>query len=159
MKTFFFILFILQSFLYAQNPEIVSTIDVTKDIDNILKREKVVKVALGLLGKRYLPGGENSEIGFDCSGFTQYVYSRINIKIPRTVTQQFNYAFKTNMNINKGDVIFFSIKLTGIPDHVGIYIGNNEFIHSPSSGKYVRIDSISKRYWKIRFLTFGKFIY
>ncbi len=159
MRILFFILFTLQTFLFAEDLKIISTIDVKKDVENILKHEKIVKIAMSLLGEKYFLGGENSDIGFDCSGFTQYVYSRVNIKIPRTVNEQFNYAIKVRTNIKKGDLIFFSIKLTGIPDHVGIYIGNNEFIHSPSAGKYVRIDSINKRYWEIRFLTFGKFIY
>lgn len=155
-----FILFYFFSFcLYANSPEIVSTIDVKKDVENLIKREKIVKLAIGFLGKKYIPGGENARIGFDCSGFTQYIYYLIKIKIPRTVIEQYNQAIKTNRILQKGDLVFFTIKLSGIPDHVGIYIGNNEFIHSPSYGKYVRIDSLNKQYWRLRFLTGGKFIY
>ena len=151
--------FLTELFLYADEPKVISTIDIKKDVENIIKREKIVKIALNFLGKKYVYGGRKNDSGFDCSGFTQYVYNRVKIKIPRTVLDQYKFAIKTSIILQKGDLVFFTIKFNGIPDHVGIYIGNSQFIHSPSSSKYVRIDSMKKRYWKLRFLSGGKYIY
>lgn len=156
-KIIFFSLFFYTIVFSAEIKE-VSTIDVKKDVMKIFKREEIVKIALSLLGIDYIPGSDNLETGFDCSGFTEYVYFKAGIKIPRSVIEQYNKAAKLYSNPKKGDLVFFSIKLLGIPDHVGIYIGNGKFIHSPSIGKNVRIDSLNKRYWQLRFISYGVFI-
>lgn len=156
-KIIFFSLFFYTIVFSAEIKE-VSTIDVKKDVMKIFKREEIVKIALSLLGIDYIPGSDNLETGFDCSGFTEYVYFKAGIKIPRSVIEQYNKAAKIYSNPKKGDLVFFSIKLLGIPDHVGIYIGNGKFIHSPSIGKNVRIDSLNKRYWQLRFISYGVFI-
>lgn len=156
-KIIFFSLFFYTIIFSAEIKE-ASTIDVKKDVIKIFKREEIVKIALSLLGIDYIPGSDNLETGFDCSGFTEYVYFKAGIKIPRSVIEQYNKAAKLYSNPKKGDLVFFSIKLLGIPDHVGIYIGNGKFIHSPSIGKNVRIDSLNKRYWQLRFISYGVFI-
>lgn len=104
---------------------------------------RVVAEARKLLGARYVYGGNSwSDGGFDCSGLTQYVYSKVGISIPRTVTTQY-YGISRKIsasNRKPGDIIIFS-KSTGMY-HAGIYIGDNKMIHSPEPGKTVSIKSL-----------------
>jgi len=161
MRYLFKIIFIclfFYSIIFATDIKNVSTIDVKRDVIKIFKREEIVKIALSLLGTDYIPGSDDLETGFDCSGFTEYVYFKAGIKIPRSVREQYNKAAKIYSNPKKGDLVFFSVKLLSIPDHVGIYIGNGKFIHSPSIGKSVRIDSLNKNYWRLRFICYGVFL-
>lgn len=104
---------------------------------------RVVAEAKKLLGARYVYGGESwSDGGFDCSGLTQYVYGRVGISIPRTVTTQY-YGISRKIsasNRKPGDIIIFS-NSTGMY-HAGIYIGDNKMIHSPEPGKTVEVKSL-----------------
>ena len=124
----------------------------------LLKREKIVSITLSLKGIDYMPGGDNVHDGFDCSGLTQYVYYQAGIKIPRTSGAQFTKAVKINsVSVKKGDLVFFSTMFFGV-NHVGIYIGNGRFIHAPRIGKPVKIDSMSKKYWKQRYVGAGRYL-
>lgn len=104
---------------------------------------RVVAEAKKLLGANYVYGGNSwSDGGFDCSGLTQYVYGRVGIPIPRTVTQQYYGISRKISSYNRlpGDIIIMAD--SSGPYHAGIYIGDNKMIHSPSPGKTVEIKSL-----------------
>ncbi len=104
---------------------------------------RVVAEAKKLLGARYIYGGDSwSDGGFDCSGLTQYVYGRVGISIPRTVTTQYYGISRkiSSSNRKPGDII---IMTDGYEmSHAGIYIGNNQMIHAPQPGRNVEIKSL-----------------
>lgn len=110
-------------------------------------RNQIIKTAKKYIGKKYTYGGKSAK-GFDCSGFVMYVFKENGIMIPRMSKNQFKKGKKINKSkALKADLIFFRIKGNRI-SHVGIYLGNKKFIHSPSSGKKVSISSIENPYWK-----------
>lgn len=116
-----------------------------------LVRHQVIEMAKQYLGIRYVRGGQ-SEKGFDCSGFVSYVYSKLGLKIPRSSAQQSVAGQKIAKDATKaGDLVFFFTRGKNIISHVGIYIGDNKFIHAASSGKGVIISSLNEPYWKSRF--------
>ncbi|MCX8092778.1 MAG: C40 family peptidase [Candidatus Goldbacteria bacterium] len=121
-------------------------------------REKIVRIAKNLLEKKYSYGKQDVYQGFDCSGFTQFVYKEVGIKIPRTSFNQYENSRKISLSeLEKGDLIFFSIS-SNKPDHVGIYIGEKKFIHSPSEGKKIQISSFDNDYWKKRIYGAGTYL-
>jgi cell wall-associated NlpC family hydrolase len=107
--------------------------------------------ALALRGRPYRNGGADPD-GFDCSGFTQYVFGHYGIPLPRSVKEQFatGQAVKTDA-IAAGDLIFFSTVAPGA-SHVGISLGGDEFVHAPSSTGVVRVERLSASYWSQRFI-------
>jgi cell wall-associated NlpC family hydrolase len=103
--------------------------------------------ALQLVGKRYRYGGANPSTGFDCSGLVQYSYARAGRKLPRSTDDQRVASQRIRVSeLRRGDLIFFDQegKKHG---HVGIYVGNGDFVHAPSSGKRVRRDRLDGPYW------------
>jgi peptidoglycan DL-endopeptidase CwlO len=101
----------------------------------------VVGIAMQYLGTPYVYGGE-SPSGFDCSGFTMYVFSRVGVSIPRTVSTQYGVGVPVSRSeLQAGDLVFFN----GL-GHVGIYIGGGSFIHSPHTGDVVKISSMTGWY-------------
>lgn len=108
--------------------------------------------AVKLSGIRYRYGGGSPETGFDCSGFVRYVYAQaINLNLPhsaRAISQIGNSIAKHELQ--PGDLVFFNT-LKSAFSHVGIYLGNNRFIHAPSSGGSVRVEDMQQTYWKTRF--------
>jgi cell wall-associated NlpC family hydrolase len=107
--------------------------------------------ALGLRGIPYRNGGSDPT-GFDCSGFTQYVFAQFGIALPREVREQFRVgkAVKPD-DLAAGDIIFFTTTDPG-PSHVAIAIGGDEFVHAPSSTGVVRVEHLSSSYWSPRYL-------
>jgi cell wall-associated NlpC family hydrolase len=111
------------------------------------------KIAKTKLGRRYVWGAIGPGT-FDCSGFTSYVYRKTGIFIPRTSRQQSIYGkLVDRKHLKPGDLIFFdtSRRARGIINHVGMYIGNNKFIHASSAKKRVVITSLSKNFYSKRF--------
>lgn len=109
----------------------------------------IVTTALSLKGVPYVFGG-TSRSGFDCSGFTQYVYKASGISIPRTSYTQFNSGSSVSkQDLQPGDLVFFTTYSKGA-SHVGIYIGNGTFVHASDSG--VRTTSLNESYYKSRYL-------
>ncbi|WP_368503216.1 peptidoglycan-binding protein [Alkalihalophilus sp. As8PL] len=108
----------------------------------------LVSFARTLTGTPYRFGGTTTS-GFDCSGFTQYVFRNQGISIPRTAAQQWNAGTSVS-NPQVGDLVFFETYKSG-PSHNGIYIGNNQFIHAGSSTG-VTVSSMSNTYWSPRYL-------
>jgi len=106
------------------------------------------------LGKKYI-WGANGPKTFDCSGFTCYVCKKNGVCIPRTSIQQAKFSKKlSRKELKSGDLIFFdtSKERKGIVNHVGIYIGNDKFIHASSGAGKVVISSLNRPFYKQRFL-------
>lgn len=119
------------------------------------KPGKVVKVAHGLIGTPYKYGGTNPR-GFDCSGFTSYVFKQAGIKLPRTAKAQFKYSQRIKRSqLSLGDLLFFRLSGRKI-SHVAIYAGDNRFIHAPSSGKQVSYDSLDNPFWEKHWVGAGR---
>ncbi len=124
------------------------------------KREKIVNAAMALIGQDYWPGGTGSEedYGYDCSGLTQHAYMAAGIAIPKKSTEQYRKAtLLLQRELKRGDLVFFNTRGMGV-NHVGIYIGNGEFVHAPGIGKQIQIADMNKRYWGSRFFGAGTFI-
>ena len=123
-------------------------------IDNVIDR------AHELLGTPYKWGGNSVEQGFDCSSFLVYLFkTEANIQIPRT-TAAMHRSKATTIKRNAlkpGDAVFFKGNGRGQVSHVGLYIGEGKFIHSPRTGKNVRIDSLSNNYWNKNYTTAKRF--
>ena len=113
----------------------------------------IVAEASKHIGTPYKWGGQTTA-GFDCSGFIQYVFKQQGISVPRTAASQHS-AGSSVSNLQVGDVVFFETYKAG-PSHNGIYIGNNQFIHSGSSTG-VTITSMDNSYWKPRYLGAKRF--
>jgi len=107
--------------------------------------------ALALRGTPYRNGGADPA-GFDCSGFTQYVFAQYGVALPRDVRDQFRAGKSVRPeDLAAGDILFFATTDPG-PSHVGIAIGGDEFVHAPSSSGVVRVEHLSAAYWANRFL-------
>lgn len=117
----------------------------------ISKGTEVVNYAYKFLGKPYVYGAAGPN-AFDCSGLTQFIYNKFGVNISRTTYTQVNEGIKVNKNeLRAGDLVFFNTE--GSISHVGIYIGNGEFIHAPRSGKPVMVSSLSDGYYSQRYAT------
>jgi cell wall-associated NlpC family hydrolase len=110
--------------------------------------------AMDFLGVRYKSGGQSRDGGFDCSGFTRHVFERsIGMILPRRASEQANMPGLLRVSENElkpGDLVFFNT-LRHTFSHVGIYVGDNKFIHSPRAGGQVRIEDMGQSYWQKRF--------
>lgn len=103
--------------------------------------------AIGLVGTPYRYGGNSPETGFDCSGFIGYVYkTSAELKLPRTVELLQDVGNEVPYDrARTGDLVVFSSR--GTANHAGIYVGDSRFVHAPSTGGAVRVESLAKRYW------------
>lgn len=107
----------------------------------------IVAYAKQYLGYKYVSGGTSPSTGFDCSGFTQYVYNHFGYSISRTsTTQRSDGVAVSKSDLQQGDIVCF----TG---HVGIYIGGNQFIHASNPSDGVKITSLSDSYYTTRYIT------
>ncbi len=116
------------------------------------KASELVVNAMGFLGVPYKRGGNTVETGFDCSGFVRSMYEQtVGLILPRRAEQQ----AAVTQNIEKselkpGDLVFFNTMRRAF-SHVGIYVGEGRFIHSPKPGAEVRVENMSVDYWARRF--------
>jgi cell wall-associated NlpC family hydrolase len=108
--------------------------------------------AMSLLGIKYRYGGNTPEGGLDCSGLVQYVFkAAIGTNLPRTAAEISRVGEKVDSHhLLPGDLVFYNTLRRGF-SHVGIYLGDSKFIHSPSTGGEVRIENMDIAYWKKRF--------
>lgn len=113
--------------------------------------EAVVARALDLVGTPYRAGGSSPATGFDCSGLVHYVYrDAAGILLPRTSAElgALRKPAPAAGALQPGDVVLFSVKRGRRIDHTGIYVGDGDFVHAPSSGGRVRVEPLSERYWQ-----------
>ena len=127
-------------------------------INNYPTRDLMVQIAKNAIGTPYKWGGNNPQQGFDCSGLMTYIHKNaLGIKIPRTAAKQRNYSRTISYaQLQPGDMLFF--KTGRKTNHVGIYVGNRQFIHAPSGGKLVRVSTMDSSYWYKKFVKFGTFL-
>ena len=116
-----------------------------------VKPSAVIETALSLQGVPYAWGGAKPQ-GFDCSGFTRYVYALHGIRLPRIAAEQYRIGdVVASRDLLPGDLVFFSTIAPG-PSHVGLALGDGRFIHAPSERGDVRVENLNARYWQRRYL-------
>ena len=125
--------------------ESIADLGVARALDAVLAR------ALSLRGTRYRAGGTSPETGFDCSGFVGYLYRDIlGFQLPRSANEIWRFGRKVEReDLRPGDLVFYNT-LKRPFSHVGIYLGDNQFVHAPASGGAVRIVNMDERYWATR---------
>lgn len=115
---------------------------------------EMVLSAMNFLGVRYVRGGNTAEQGFDCSGFTRYVFENsLGLVLPRRADEQAKKAGLLQVKqeeLKPGDLVFFNTMRRAF-SHVGIYVGEGKFIHAPRAGAEVRIEDMRASYWAKRF--------
>ena len=108
--------------------------------------------AMTLLGINYKRGGNSPETGLDCSGFVRYVFKEAwGTDLPRTSAEISKVGKPVSTSeLQPGDLVFYNTLRRGF-SHVGIYLGDDRFIHAPSTGGHIRVESMSLNYWRKRF--------
>lgn len=115
------------------------------------QRKRVVDRALGFMDTRYLYGGNRLETGFDCSGFVRFVFHESGIELPRMARVQSKVGRPVDRKkLRKGDLVFFHVRGRRI-DHVGLFIGDDAFVHASKSGSKVKVSSLKNPFWVQRF--------
>ena len=117
----------------------------------------VARHAVAMIGRPYLYGGASPDSGFDCSGLVHYSYQQSGVSVPRTSLEQFRAARKISLGeAVEGDLLFFEDqeKLS----HVGIYIGDGQFVHAPTSGRTVSIANLDNAYYQMHLVGVGRLL-
>jgi len=116
-------------------------------------RIELVETARRFIGLPYSWGGVSPEQGFDCSGLTMAVYNLNGLNLPRSSRGQWGSGTPVQRSqLRKGDLVFFATKQRGKVSHVGIYAGEDTFIHAPGKNKKIRKESLSSQYFQNRFM-------
>ncbi|MBD7988770.1 C40 family peptidase [Luteimonas sp. Sa2BVA3] len=115
--------------------------------------QALLQRAMGLLGTPYRWGGTSPDSGFDCSGLVNYVFrTTLGIELPRVSREMASNGEKVERAaLTAGDLVFFGRRGTRV-DHVGIYVGDGQFVHAPRSGRDVTVSRLDTGYWANRFL-------
>ena len=116
------------------------------------KASELVVNAMGSLGVPYRRGGTEADTGFDCSGFVRSMFEQsVGLVLPRRARDQAAVTEKIDKkDLEPGDLVFFNTMRQTF-SHVGIYVGDNKFIHSPKPGQQVRVEDMRQAYWERRF--------
>ena len=114
--------------------------------------QDVAMYALGLIGVTYKFGGNTPDTGLDCSGLVRHVFEEVTgVSLPRTAKEMSTLGAKIPVaQLQPGDLVFFNTRRFAY-SHVGIYLGDNRFVHAPSRGSEVSIASIDQSYWQKQF--------
>ena len=124
----------------------------TVNAEDLTVRDRLVEAGFNLLGVRYRYGGTSEKTGLDCSGLVRNIFEKIGLTLPRTSREQYTQGEKVaKEDLQKGDLVFFS---SGgkTPTHVGVYIGDNQFLHSASKAKKVVVSDLGKTWYDLRYL-------
>ena len=117
------------------------------DTSGDARHQEASEVAASMVGKPYRYGG-NTPQGFDCSGLVYFSFRRAGLHVPRSTETQRDQSSKVPLSrLARGDLLFFN-QDGKHSSHVGIYLGSKRFVHAPSSGKRVRVDSLADNYWR-----------
>lgn len=115
-------------------------------------RDELVRTARSFIGVPYLWGGDSADEGFDCSGFTMAVYQYNGLMLPHSSREQSMMGNPAGRGgLEKGDLVFFRTDNSGKVSHVGVYIGGGRFIHAPSRGKKIAIESLDGKYYSAHY--------
>ncbi|TPG10762.1 peptidoglycan endopeptidase [Rhodanobacter glycinis] len=135
----------------AEDDELSPAVDGAQSITDL--RKSLIAMAMKLRDIRYVRGGRDPSTGFDCSGFVRYVFAHaVGMQLPNNSASQFLAGLKVKRgDMKPGDLVFFRTHGKRRISHVGIYISNGRFIHSPNTGKSVEISSLDSGYWAKRF--------
>lgn len=115
----------------------------------------VLQVAQSRIGSPYKYGGAGPD-AFDCSGLVTYAYRQVGVAVPRTAAQQFAAATPVKRSeLRPGDLVFFRLESRSV-SHVGIYAGDNRFVHAPQRGGNVRVASLDEEYFRRNFAGGGR---
>ena len=137
---------------YIVGPKDFTALDWQSDYSERIRNE-IVRTAQRYIGVPYRWGGESPRTGFDCSGLTMVVYRLNGLDLPRTSARQWQAGTPIRRSqLAKGDLVFFATSGGRRVSHVGIYAGNDNFLHAPGKGRNIRISSLSSKYYKSRFL-------
>lgn len=137
---------------FADEPSVQGSENESAALDYRDGIQQIVDRAQDLIGIRYRRSGDKPQTGFDCSGFVGYVFREgVGLILPRASRE----ISKTGMPVSKdelkaGDLVFFNTMRHAF-SHVGIYLGDDLFVHSPRTGERVRIDRLQERYWAKRY--------
>ncbi|MGN6720872.1 MAG: C40 family peptidase, partial [Candidatus Binatia bacterium] len=115
-------------------------------------RDRLASAARHFLGLPYRWGGMSERHGMDCSGFTKALFAKLNIELPRTARDQYHAGHEISVeNLRTGDLLFFSTD--GVtPDHVGLYVGNNRFVHAEKKAGRVIITDLNQSWYIKHFI-------
>lgn len=117
-------------------------------------RSNIINKACNYIGVSYRYG-QSSEKGFDCSGYVKFIFQNFGLALPHSSYAQYKISKHIDPHeAQYGDLVFFITRGKGV-SHVGIYLGNNQFIHSPGRGRTVSIDSLDAYYYKRHLVGFG----
>jgi cell wall-associated NlpC family hydrolase len=116
------------------------------------KVQDLILKSLELVGINYRWGSAHPDAGLDCSGFVQFVFNDATGKmLPRTAKEQSKAGYVVDKNeLQPGDLVFFNTMRRAF-SHVGIYLGEDHFVHAPRTGKKIRVDDMSRSYWTKRY--------
>lgn len=144
---------LLTPFAYADEPVVVPPAPQVSFVDRATTTaQDAIDQAMDLLGIRYRRGGSSPEAGFDCSGFVSHVFREgLGLILPRSSKEMSKSGEAISRDeLRPGDLVFFNTMRRAF-SHVGIYLGDNQFVHAPRSGGSVRIEDLRAGYWVKRF--------
>jgi cell wall-associated NlpC family hydrolase len=122
--------------------------------DSLSPPARAARTAASLVGSPYRYGGSGPD-AFDCSGLVWYAYAQAGVRVPRTSVEQFRATRPVPLAAARpGDLLFF--RLRNKVSHVGIYLGNSEFVHAPSHGGSVEVESLGNRYFERHLVRAGR---
>ena len=135
----------------ARISEDIKTLAESPELNSLGMKDRLILFAKKMLNIPYRFGG-STFIGIDCSGYVQKVFGFLDVSLPRTAREQFHFGEPVSKEeLSMGDLVFFRT-YASFPSHVGIYLGNNLFIHASSKNRKVSIDSLDTPYYFKRFI-------
>lgn len=134
-----------------KSPSLVGLV-VDQATASVASVQSTLEKALNLIGIRYRRGGTSPETGFDCSGFVNHVFREgLGLYLPHNARQISTSGEVVDKNeLQPGDLVFFNTMRRAF-SHVGIYLGDNKFVHAPRAGGTVRVEDMNESYWRKRF--------
>jgi cell wall-associated NlpC family hydrolase len=144
--------------VFSYTPSAISTVLLKRDLETDIevtvppRRIRLVEAGFKLVGTKYRFGGLSEKYGFDCSGLVKNLFSKFTIDLPHSSREQFKHGEKVDRDkLEEGDLVFFS---SGgkTPNHVGIYVGNGQFLHAARKAEKVIVSDLDKLWYAMRYL-------